>query len=99
MNPVLRYALLRLGLFAVVLVVLYLLGGRGVLLVAVAALLSLPLSLLLLRRQRDAMSREVDERVQRRARARAAGDALPADPDAAAEDAEDERRRQDPPPG
>lgn len=92
------YALLRVGLFLAVLAVLYLLGGRGgdatslILLVAVAALVSLPLSLLVLRRQRDAMSHEVDARFSRRAARRAGGRT---DADAAAEDAEaeDERRR------
>ena len=52
----LAYTLLRALLFAAVAVVLYLAGARGLLLLALAVLLSGFLSLVLLARHRDAMS-------------------------------------------
>jgi hypothetical protein len=55
-HPVLTYTVLRLLLFLVALAVLFLLGARGLLLVALAVLLSGLVSLRLLSRQRDAMS-------------------------------------------
>jgi len=57
-----------LVLFAVA-VVLYALGLRGFVLAAVAVLVSLPVSYLLLRRQRVAFGEEIERRMQaRRAR-------------------------------
>jgi Protein of unknown function (DUF4229) len=79
-HPVLVYSLLRAGLFAVALGLLYLAGARGVLLLAMALLVSGLASLWLLMRQRDAVSAAVVER-SRRARARL-------DEAAAAEDAD-----------
>lgn len=70
-HPVLVYSLLRLLLFAVVAGVLYLLGARDVLLLALAVLLSGLLSFPLLSRYRDAMSARVagrSERIQSRLR-------------------------------
>lgn len=88
-HPVLVYSLLRAGLFVVALGLLYLAGARGVLLLAMALLVSGLASLWLLTRHRDAVSAAVVER-SRRARARldeaAAGedaDANPADDDGA----------------
>ena len=60
--PVLRYSLLRFGLFAACLGVLYLLGARGILLVLLAAAISLALSYVLLARQRGEMARLLAER-------------------------------------
>ena len=83
---VLRYSVLRLTLFAAVLGVLALLGARGVLLVALTVALSLALSYLLLRRQRDALAAAIAARVE--ARPPGAGGV-----DEAFEDAADEARR------
>jgi hypothetical protein len=63
--PALRYSLLRLTLFAAVLVVLALLGMRGVLLLVAAVLVSGLASYSLLSRERDAMARSVNDRVDR----------------------------------
>lgn len=52
--PVVTYSALRLGLFAVALLGLWLAGMGGWLLVVVAALVAFALSYVLLRRQRDA---------------------------------------------
>jgi hypothetical protein len=57
------YTVLRIALFGVVLGVLYLCGIGGILLVALAALISGVLSYVLLSRQRDAMSGAVVNRL------------------------------------
>ncbi|HZB31797.1 MAG TPA: DUF4229 domain-containing protein [Streptosporangiaceae bacterium] len=59
MRSVLAYTAARLALFAAAAGVLYLLGARGLLLVALAVLISGLVSLVLLSRQRDAMSAAV----------------------------------------
>ena len=65
MSPVLTYSLLRLAIFAVTLLVLYLLGARGLLLLALAVLVSGLVSFLALSRQRDAMSGVLVRRLER----------------------------------
>jgi Protein of unknown function (DUF4229) len=61
-GPFLVYTALRVGVFAVTLAVLYLLGMRQLLLLVVALLVSGLLSFVLLSRHRDAMSTAVTER-------------------------------------
>ncbi len=88
----LRYTLMRLALFAVALLGLAGLGARGLLLVVLAIAVSMALSYLLLRRQRDALATAIAARIEHREAAR--GDTQPARPapgptsDEAAEDAE-----------
>ncbi|MDM7854414.1 DUF4229 domain-containing protein [Cellulomonas alba] len=60
------YSLLRLGLFAVCLGVLYLVGMRSFLLVVVAALVAWGLSYVLLGRWRDAAASQLAEAAERR---------------------------------
>ncbi len=57
MRPFAVYSAMRLGLFLSCLVVLLALGARGVLAVLLAAVISLALSYVLLRRQRDSVAR------------------------------------------
>ena len=64
-HPAVAYTLSRITLFVVALCVLYLLGARGLLLVALAALASGLISFVVLSRQRDAMSGAVSDRVCR----------------------------------
>jgi Protein of unknown function (DUF4229) len=64
-HPAVAYTLSRIALFVVALWVLYLLGARGLLLVALAALASGLISYVVLSRQRDAMSAAVSDRVRR----------------------------------
>jgi hypothetical protein len=97
-HPVMRYTVFRLALFAVALGLLWLVHVRGLLLVALAVLISGLASYALLQRERDAMSVRVaaaSSRRKSRAAARAAreddaADALAADELAADELAADE---------
>jgi hypothetical protein len=90
----LRYTLLRLALFAVVLAGLAAAGARGLLLLALSLASSMALSYLLLRRQRDALATAIAERAEQRRAAEpedAGADRRPARglaADEAAEDAE-----------
>ncbi|GIH69124.1 DUF4229 domain-containing protein [Sphaerimonospora thailandensis] len=59
MRPVLVYTLSRLGLFAVAVGVLYLVGMRSLLLLAAAFLVSGLASYVLLSKQRDAVSQRI----------------------------------------
>jgi hypothetical protein len=59
MHSVIAYTAARVALFAATAGVLYLLGARGLLLVALAVLVSGLVSLVVLSRQRDAMSTAV----------------------------------------
>jgi hypothetical protein len=59
MRSVLGYTAARVALFAATAGVLYVVGARDLLLVALAVLISGPVSLVLLSRQRDAMSAAV----------------------------------------
>jgi hypothetical protein len=59
MRSVLAYTVARVALIAATAGVLYLVGARGLLLAALAVLISGPVSLVLLSRQRDAMSASV----------------------------------------
>jgi Mn2+/Fe2+ NRAMP family transporter len=70
MRPAFAYSLARLGLFLAALLLLYLVGARGLLLVAVALLVSGIISFVVLSRQRDAMSSSLSTRF-RSMRARA----------------------------
>jgi hypothetical protein len=92
--PVVTYSLLRLGLFALALVGLWLAGMGSWLLVVVATVVSFALSYVVLGRQRDAAARWLAERrttPERRSRfPRGVED------DAAHEDAVVERLREDP---
>ena len=88
--PLLRYTVLRLALFVASLGVFGLLGVRGVALLLLSALVSLGLSYVLLRRQRDAVATVLAERSRNRLDRRHPGGV---DADAATEDAEDEARR------
>lgn len=65
MRSVLVYTLSRLALFAATAGVLYLVGARGFLLLALAILISGVISFVLLSRQRDAVSSSVSERASR----------------------------------
>ena len=65
-GPFLRYTALRLALLVAVVAVLALAGARGVLLVVLAAVVSMALSYVLLRRQRDAVAIALDERIRAR---------------------------------
>jgi hypothetical protein len=56
MRPVAVYSALRLGLFLVALLVLRLLGVGGLLSLVIALVLSMMLSFVILRRQRDAVT-------------------------------------------
>ena len=59
MRPLLVYTLSRLGLFAVALGVLYLIGARSWLLLLLAAVLSGVASYVLLSKQRDALGQRL----------------------------------------
>ncbi len=63
MRPLLFYSFGRVGIFVILAALGYLAGLRGLLLVLAALIISIPLSYLLLRPQRDALSRVVQERV------------------------------------
>ncbi|HEV7930980.1 MAG TPA: DUF4229 domain-containing protein [Actinomadura sp.] len=68
MRSVLLYSAARLLLFVVTAGLLFLLGARGLLLVALAILISGLISVVLLARQRDAMSSAVASGVRTRRR-------------------------------
>ncbi|HEX7106647.1 MAG TPA: DUF4229 domain-containing protein [Acidothermaceae bacterium] len=70
-HPVLRYTVLRLAIFAIALGLLWLVRVRGLLLVALAVLVSGLASYALLQRERDAMSARIAQTSARR-KARAA---------------------------
>jgi uncharacterized membrane protein YraQ (UPF0718 family) len=87
--PLVRYTVLRLVLFVASLALLWLVGvRRSVLLLVLAALVSMALSYLLLRRQRDEVARALADRVGERLPVGRAMSGLAADADA--EDAEAE---------
>ncbi len=88
------YTLLRLALFGAAFGLLYLVGLRGWLLPIVAVVVALAVSYLTLNRPRDAATRWMAGRAERRAAARAAAPKV--DADAAHEDAQvDEELRTD----
>lgn len=66
MRPVAVYSALRVGMFLACLLVLRVAGVSGLLSVVVAVLVSLLLSFLVLRRQRDAVTRALMERSRAR---------------------------------
>lgn len=76
MRAVIRYSVYRMALFAVTVVVLYLLGADGLLLLALSLLISLGLAYVLLRGPREEVARVMAERAGRR---------LPPGPDADAQ--------------
>lgn len=63
MRATLSYTTLRLGIFIVALVLLYLVGARGIVLLGVAALVSAVSSYVLLSRQREAMAGSISRRI------------------------------------
>jgi hypothetical protein len=63
MRATLFYTALRLGLFAVALGLLYLVGARGILLLGVAAVISAIVSYLFLARYREAMAGSISQRI------------------------------------
>ena len=63
MRATLYYTGLRLGLFAVALGLLYLVGARGILLIAVAAAVSAIISYIGLARYREAMAGSISRRI------------------------------------
>jgi len=90
MRPVAVYSALRVGLFLVVVLALRVLGVSGVLSLVIAVVVAMLLSFLVLRRQRDAvtralMARDRAKKAAGRPRRRSFGDRLAED--AAAEDA------------
>ncbi len=104
MRPVAVYSALRLGLFFLALMVLRVLGVGGLLSVVIALVLAMLLSFIVLRRQRDAVTRAL---MQRKAAAAAPVTQAPGRPrsrwsfggrlaeDAAAEDAVQDAAVQD----
>lgn len=92
MRPVAVYSALRVGLFLAVLLVLRVLGVGGVLSLLIAVVLAMLLSFLVLRRQRDAVTRALMARAEARvadpSRRRRPTLRERLDEDAAAEDAE-----------
>lgn len=66
MKPFVVYSLARFGILGGVAVLLWFLGLDGFLAVAVAVVLSVPMSYLLLARQRAALSGEVERRLDQR---------------------------------
>jgi len=64
-NPVVAYALARIGVFAGILTVLLLLGFNGIYSTFIAAALALAISLLFMGKLRDAASSKVYARVKR----------------------------------
>lgn len=85
MRPALAYTSARIGLFVTALVLLYLAGARGLLLIGLALLASGIISLVVLSRQRDAMSSSLSARL-RGARARVSEFGARIDEGAKAED-------------
>lgn len=92
MRPFLVYTAARMLLLFAVALLLYAIGLRGLVLAALAVVVSLPLSYVLLARQRIALGADLERRVAAR-RARSADlrsrlrDDLPADPAASGVDA------------
>lgn len=66
MRPLIFYSVGRVGIFVAVAAISYLAGLRGLVLVLVAIVVSVPLSYVVLRRQRDALSGVVQRRVEAR---------------------------------
>ena len=63
MRATLSYTVLRLGLFAVALVLLYIAGARSLLLLVLAALISMVISYFVLSPQRTAMANTISARM------------------------------------
>ncbi len=91
----LRYSLMRTMLLFGCLLVLYLLGARGVLLIALTMFSSIALSYFLLKGPREQLARQVADRIGRRLPAPGdqPGRANAFDEDADVEDREDDARR------
>lgn len=69
MNPVLKYSVLRIGIFAVLLVIFWLLHMMSLLTIVVAAVLAFLISFLALRGARQNMITYLDERRRKKASA------------------------------
>jgi hypothetical protein len=97
MRSVLVYTLARLALFGATAGVLFLVGARGFLLLALAILISGIISFVLLSRQRDAVSANVTQRAARMRENLAAGAAREDGDDAASSstEAREETRQED----
>jgi cell division protein FtsW (lipid II flippase) len=63
MRPTLYYSVLRIGLFAVAFLLLYIAGARSWLLLGLAALVSAVISYFVLSPQRNAMAGAIDRRI------------------------------------
>jgi hypothetical protein len=63
MRATLSYTVLRLAVFVVAGVLLYVAGARGILLIGLAAVVSAVVSLVLLARQREAMAGSISSRM------------------------------------
>jgi ABC-type transport system involved in cytochrome bd biosynthesis fused ATPase/permease subunit len=70
-RPIAVYTAARLAIFVVLAAVLWLLGLRGLLVFALAVLLSMPVSYLLLGRQLAGVTRALEQRREYRAQLRA----------------------------
>jgi len=100
-SPYARYSVLRILLFAVVLLIGYAVGMREFLLIVFALVVSAVLSYLLLGGPRQALVERLQQRTERRheravqkqAQRTASGKRSRSDEDNAAEDADDESRR------
>ncbi|WP_432498920.1 DUF4229 domain-containing protein [Kineococcus gypseus] len=73
MGATLKYTVMRLGVFVLSLAVAAGLGARGWLALLIAAVVSVLLSLVLLRRQREEMAARLQQHVDGRVQARQAG--------------------------
>jgi hypothetical protein len=87
--PLLKYSVMRLALFVASMGLLYLLQIRGLLNIVLAAVISLLLSYLLLRRPREELTQQIADRVAGRLKGgpSARRSSLGLDDDAEAEDA------------
>ena len=86
MAPLVKFTVLRIALFVVVLAVLSLLGARGWLLLLLAAVISLGLSYVLLRGPREELAEALAQRSSTRGRRRSRTDEVAEDEDAGNED-------------
>jgi hypothetical protein len=75
MRPVFAYTAARIVLFAIAFGIVYLVGARGLLAIAIAVVISGLASFVLLSRQRDAMSGVLTGRIRTRSQQRETGSA------------------------
>jgi hypothetical protein len=65
MRATLSYTVLRIAIFVVAGILLYVAGARGILLIGLAAVVSAVVSLILLARQREAMAGSISNRMSK----------------------------------